>query len=40
MFRLAADGKLTVETVDVHLAEIEKLWEMEAPAGKRLVIKI
>ncbi len=40
MFRLAADGKLKVDTVDVSLQDIEKLWEMEVPDGKRLVVKI
>ena len=41
MFGLAADGKLTVETIAVPLAEIEKLWEMDVSAGnKRLVVRI
>jgi NADPH:quinone reductase-like Zn-dependent oxidoreductase len=40
MFRLAADGKLTIETVAVALPDIEKLWEMDIPDGKRLVVRI
>ena len=38
MFALAADNKLKVETETVGLADIEKLWEMKVPGGKRLVI--
>jgi NADPH:quinone reductase-like Zn-dependent oxidoreductase len=38
MFRLAADNKLKVETENVSLADIEKLWNMEVTDGKRLVI--
>jgi NADPH:quinone reductase-like Zn-dependent oxidoreductase len=40
MFQLAADGKLKVETVNVALRDIEKLWDVEVPDGKRLVIQI
>jgi NADPH:quinone reductase-like Zn-dependent oxidoreductase len=40
MFQLAADNKLKVETENVSLADIEKLWDMEVPDGKRLVIII
>ncbi len=40
MFQLAADNKLKVETENVRLADIEKLWDMEVPDGKRLVITI
>ncbi|MBE7170602.1 MAG: zinc-binding alcohol dehydrogenase family protein [Williamsia sp.] len=40
MFELAAAGKLIIETVKVNLKDIEKLWEEEVPAGKRLVIVI
>ena len=40
MFQLAADNKLKVETVNVNLKDIEKLWDMETPDGKRLVIKM
>ena len=40
MFCLAADGKLSVGTVEVALEDIEKLWEMEVPDGKRLVVRI
>ena len=38
MFQLAADNKLKVETEKVGLPDIEKLWSMEVPDGKRLVI--
>jgi len=38
MFQLAADKKLKVETVNVNLKDIEKLWDMEVPDGKRLVV--
>lgn len=37
-FQLAADKKLQVETVHVRLKDIEKLWEMDVPGGKRLVV--
>ena len=40
MFRLAADGKLKVETVAVPLAEIEKLWAVNVSDGRRLVVRI
>ena len=40
MFQLAADGKLTVGTVEVALSDIEKLWEVEVGDGKRLVVTI
>ncbi len=40
MFQLAADSKLTIETVTVSLRNIEELWEMEVPNGKRLVVTI
>ena len=40
MFQLAAANKLKVETINVNLKDIEKLWDMEVPGGKRLVITI
>jgi len=40
MFQLAADNKLKVETVNVSLTDIENLWDMQVPDGKRLVITI
>jgi NADPH:quinone reductase-like Zn-dependent oxidoreductase len=40
MFQLAADGKLKIETAQVALPDIEKLWEVEVPDGKRLVVQI
>ncbi len=38
MFQRAADGQLTVETVNVPLADIESIYNVAVPAGKRLVI--
>jgi NADPH:quinone reductase-like Zn-dependent oxidoreductase len=38
MFALAASNKLKVETEKVQLADIEQLWGMEVPDGKRLVV--
>ncbi len=38
MFQLAADKKLKVDIEKVDLADIEKLWEMDVPGGKRLVV--
>lgn len=40
MFQLSADSKLKVETTSVNLTDIEKLWETEAPDGRRLVVTI
>jgi NADPH:quinone reductase-like Zn-dependent oxidoreductase len=40
MFQLAADGKLKVDTISVSLQDIHRLWDMEVPDGKRLVIVI
>ena len=37
-FKLAAEKKLVVNTVQVNLKDIEKLWNMEVPAGARLVV--
>lgn len=36
----AAEGRLHVETVTVALPNIEHLWEMEVPAGQRLVVLV
>lgn len=38
MFQLAAKEKLQVETTTVKLQNIENLWEMDRPDGKRLVV--
>ncbi len=38
MFQLAAENKLKVETVKVALEDIERIWEMEMPDGKRWVV--
>ena len=35
--QLAIDKKLIVDTETIQLADIQKLWEMEIPGGKRLV---
>lgn len=40
MFQLAADGRLKVETVEVALRDIGKLWDVEVPDGRRLVVRI
>ena len=40
IFQLAADKKLKADIVQVSLQDIEKLWEMEVPDGKRLVVVI
>ena len=40
IFQLAADNKLKVDIAKVNLEDIEKLWDMEVPDGKRLVITI
>ena len=40
IFQLAADNKLKVEIAEVNLEDIEKLWDMDVPDGKRLVIII
>ena len=40
MFKLAARNKVKVDTISVGLVDIEKLWEMEVPDGKRLVVTI
>jgi NADPH:quinone reductase-like Zn-dependent oxidoreductase len=40
MFQLAADGKLEIGTVNVALRDIETLWDMDVPDGKRLVVRI
>lgn len=40
MFKLAAGKKLKVDTITVGLADIEKLWGMDVPDGKRLVVTI
>lgn len=40
MFQMAADGKLKIGIVNVELRDIEKLWEMDVPDGKRLVVHI
>jgi NADPH:quinone reductase-like Zn-dependent oxidoreductase len=40
MFQLATEDKLKIETVDVSLKDIETVWEMDVPNGKRLVVII
>jgi NADPH:quinone reductase-like Zn-dependent oxidoreductase len=40
MFQLAVDGKLKVETVNVKLEDIDELWDLDVPGGKRLVVTI
>jgi len=38
MFQLAANKKLEVDTISVSLKDIERLWGMDVPDGKRLVV--
>jgi len=40
MFQLAAAGKLKIETAKISLRDIETLWNLEVPDGKRLVVVI
>jgi len=40
MFQLAVDNKLKIETEQVELKDIEKLWDVDTPDGKRLVVVI
>ena len=40
MLELAAIGKLRVDTMKIGLSDIEKLWTMEVPDGKRIVVII
>jgi len=40
MFHLAANKKLKVDTISVDLQDIERLWDMAVPDGKRLVVMI
>ena len=40
MFQLAVEGKLKIETVDVALKDIEKVWDMSIESGKRLVVLV
>jgi len=40
MFQLVAGNKLKVDVVKVKLEDIEKLWDMEVPDGRRLVVSI
>ncbi len=40
MFQLAADGKLKVDVIPAQLKDITKLWELDVPDGRRLVVII
>ena len=40
MFQMAANNKLKVDTINISLKDIEKLWNSEVPDGKRLVVII
>ncbi|MBK0380566.1 quinone oxidoreductase family protein [Mucilaginibacter segetis] len=39
-FELAVKGKLKVKVVEVKLADIAELWNLDVPDGKRLVVTI
>jgi len=40
MYRLAAKNKLTIQTVNAKLENIENLWDLDIPDGQRLVVTI
>ncbi len=40
MFQLAANKKLEVDATSVSLKDIERLWDIDMPGGKRLVVII
>lgn len=40
MFSLAAQGKLTVDTVTVGIGEIASVWDLEVNSGQRVVIAV
>jgi NADPH:quinone reductase-like Zn-dependent oxidoreductase len=40
MFQLAAERKLKVQTITHRLDDISKLWDLDVPDGKRLVVVI
>ena len=40
MFQLAAAKKLEVDTISIRLQDIERLWNMDVPDGKRLVVTV
>lgn len=40
MFQRAADGQISIETVTVPLTDIESIYAMPVPDGKRLVIEM
>lgn len=40
IFRLAAEGRLQVETIDIKLENIQQLWDRDAPKGKRFVVTL
>lgn len=39
-FRLAAEGKLKIDTVTADMKDVDKVWNMEIGSAKRLVIMI
>lgn len=40
MFQLAIEKKLKVDTIEVDMKNIQKIWDMELTDGKRVVVKI
>jgi NADPH:quinone reductase-like Zn-dependent oxidoreductase len=40
MFRLAAQKKLVVDTVTTNIKDIGRIWDVDVPGGKRLVVII
>lgn len=40
MFRLAAEGRLSIITQTVNIQDIAELWHLEVPSGHRLVVTV
>ncbi|MFT4203668.1 MAG: zinc-binding alcohol dehydrogenase family protein [Chitinophagaceae bacterium] len=40
MFQISVDGKLSIETINVALKDIEHVWGMDIHGGKRLVVLV
>ena len=36
----AEEGRLLIETVTVRLPDIGRVWDLDVPAGKRLVVLV
>ncbi len=40
IYDLAANKKISIEMISVELSDIDRIWDLEIPAGQRLVISI